>query len=684
MTRRFSSHIRFAGAVVLALTASLMTANPSRGADSEAKAAPPKADSGLPLNRLVGQRLANFTLLDAVTERNVSLYGFRGKHAVVLAFLGTDCPVGDLYIPRLVELNKAFKDRGVVFLGINANAHETVAQVAEHAKKNGIDFPVLKDQGNLVADSAFVERTCEVIVLDGLAMIRYRGAIDDQYGFGTRKPAAEHNYLRQAIEDVLTGGRVDVKATPVVGCLLDKVDPKPTLKNAGQGVHVRAAAPAIMEGKKDSDQAEASHVGPVNYAEHVAGIVQNKCQSCHRPGEVAPFSLSSYDDVRKHAAMLREVVEERRMPPWHADPRYGHFKNDRSLSAKERATLLAWVDQGTPLGDPSKVPAAKTFPEGWTIGKPDVIFEMPEPYLVPAQGTVAYVHFRVPTNFKEDVWVQAAEARPSDRAIVHHIVVYVLSLGMIGLDRGFDGRADSHLCGYAPGDMPSVYPEGSAKRIPAGASLLLEIHYTPNGKVKSDRSKVGLIFAKGPVKHQAHTHGIAQPRFQIPPGADSHEVASSFTLKKDVTLLSLMPHMHLRGKDFRYEIEYPDHRKETLLSVPAYDFGWQSYYTLAEPLPLPKGSTIHCLAHFDNSSKNPYNPDPSKSVRWGEQTWEEMMIGYVDYVDDPAPEKPKTDTKAAVQDNSPGAISVVRTLNNVLARQKPASPSGSQSTASAR
>lgn len=626
----------------------------------------------LPVNRMVGQRMANFAAKDAVTGKSVSLYGFRGKRSVVLAFLGTDCPVANLYAPRLEELSQAFKERGVVFVGIYSNARDSTEQIAAHAKEHGLTFPVLKDDGNKIADMALVERTSEVIVLDGLALVRYRGAVDDQYGVGTRKPVAGHHYLRDAIEEVVTGGRVDVKGTPVVGCVLDKVAPAPTIQAAaGNASRVRPAAAAIMDVLREKDESEESKVGPVTYAKDVASIVQNKCQLCHRPGEVGPFSLLTYDDAKGHAAMIREVVDDRRMPPWHADPRYGHFKNDRSLSARERATLLAWVDQGTPLGDPKALPAPREFPEGWMIGKPDAVFELAEPFTVPAQGTVEYVHIRVPTRFKEDVWVQAAEARPGDRTVVHHIIVYVddHAISASGL-RG--RRADAHLCGYAPGDMPSVYPDGAAKKIPAGSDLLFQIHYTPTGKVRTDRSKVGLIFSKVPVEHRAHTLGIAQQRFEIPAGADAHPVSSTFTFAKDAHLLSLLPHMHLRGKDFRYDVTYPDGRKETLLSVPAYDFGWQSYYTLAEAKAMPKGTRIDCQAHFDNSTKNPYNPDPTKPVHWGEQTWEEMMIGFIDYVDDAPPD---AEEKAKAAASGPSARSgevlrALRALGNAAEKQR--------------
>jgi hypothetical protein len=237
-----------------------------------------------------------------------------------------------------------------------------------------------------------------------------------------------------------------------------------------------------------------------------------------------------------------------------------------------------------------------------------------------------YVRFRVPTNFKEDVWIRGGEAMPGDRSVVHHILIYVddhkkeRRLGLGG----------SHLCGYAPGDMPSVFPPGTAKKIPAGSDLIFELHYTPNGRVRQDRSKLGLSVAKEPVVREAFTLPIVNPRFVIPPGEPAVPVSSSMTLPKEVRLLSFMPHMHVRGKDFQYTITRPGGEPEVALSVPAYDFGWQSYYTLKEPMILPKGTKIDCLAHYDNSADNPSNPDPTKAVRWGDQTFEEMMIGYID------------------------------------------------------
>ncbi len=614
----FSVSHRFRGLVAAALLAMTAFARTASASD-DANATPP-----LPVDRGLMQRLSNFTLKDVSSGRSLMLYGFQGRKAIVLVFLGNDCPVGSLYVPRLIELNREFSKQGVVFLGINSNAHETDADVAKFVKEAGIDFPVLKDPDNLVADSALVERTCEVIALDGFARIAYRGAIDDQHIQGKSKDKSDHNYLRDALAALVSNGKIPVTATKVAGCLIDRVPVKPL--DPSRTPKIRAAAPSVAAALDEQDKEHPANVGKVSYSGEVATIIQNKCQTCHRPGQVGPFSLLTYDDARKHAAMIREVLTERRMPPWHADPRYGHFVNDRSLSANERSTFLAWLEQGTPLGDPKAIPAARNYPEGWSIGKPDAVFEIPEPYYVPAQGVVSYVYFRVPTNFKEDQWVQAAEAVPGDRSVVHHIIVYVVDPKGQG-----DMRARlSHFCGYAPGDAPSVFPEGTAKRIPAGAELMFQVHYTPTGRIKTDRSKVGFVFSKTKPTREAFTLGIANADLLLPAGSGNVEVASSKELPIDVRVLSFMPHMHLRGKDFKYTFTKPGGSPETVLSVPAYDFAWQTYYVLKDPIELPKGSVIDCLAHFDNSDSNPYNPDPTKLVKWGEQTFEEMMIGYLD------------------------------------------------------
>ncbi len=456
---------------------------------------------------------------------------------------------------------------------------------------------------------------------------------------------------------MLAGKPVKERATPVVGCLLDRVEPKPIASSTAS--RIRAPGAAFNAAVEARNREQPVKVGAVTYAKDVSRIIQNRCEGCHRPHEVGPFSLLTYDDVRKHSAMIREVVDERRMPPWHADPRYGHFRNDRSLSAQERATLLAWVDQGTPLGDLKDMPPALAHAEGWSIGQPDVVFEMPETYYVPAQGTVAYVHFLIPTNFKEDRWVQAAEAVPGDPSVVHHIVAFLRDPAKAKGPRRGPGE---HFCGYAPGDLPTVLPEGTAKKIPAGAEFILQVHYTPNGRVRTDRSKIGLVFAKTPPTRQAYTIGIANPDLMIPPDREI-AVSSAIVLPREMRLVSFMPHMHLRGKDFLYTVTKPGESPQTVLSVPAYDFGWQTYYILDEPMVLPKDTRIDCLAHFDNTTGNPYNPDPKKLVKWGEQTWEEMMIGYVD-LDVPVGSPPieGSDLRPAAVRATQTAIQAVRRL----------------------
>jgi hypothetical protein len=345
--------------------------------------------------------------------------------------------------------------------------------------------------------------------------------------------------------------------------------------------------------------------------------------------------LLTYEEALSWSGMIREVIEEKRMPPWHADPRHGVFANDRRLSPEDRKTLLGWIDQGCPKGDAEDLPSPRTFSEGWAIGKPDAVFTMPRPFTVPAQGGrngVRYQYVRVDPDFKEDMWIQAAEVRPGNRAVVHHIIVYILPPGASRRRDRVDGIGDGYLAAYAPGDLPAVFPAGTAKKIPKGATLIFQLHYTPNGVEQEDRSSVGLIFAKAPPNYEVRTRAIAQQLLLIPPGKKDYEATSLTTFTKDAELVSFFPHMHLRGKDFRYKVIYPDGKSEILLSVPKYDFDWQTNYALKERLKLPAGTRIECVAHFDNSEDNPNNPDPGKWVAWGDQTWEEMMIGFVDYI----------------------------------------------------
>jgi peroxiredoxin len=554
-------------------------------------------------NRPAGRIIPDFSLPDTA-GKPWSLRVVEDRKAVVVVFLGTECPINNASLPRLAELYKQYEPQGVAFVAINSNVQDTPQRVAEHARKHAIPFPVLKDAGNVIADRFGARRTPEVYVLDAARTVRYEGRIDDQVGIGFKRPQPLRRDLTEALDEVLAGKPVSVPTTEVAGCLI------------GRAPKANAAA-------------------TVTFSRDVARILQKNCQECHRPGQIGPMALLTYDDATAWSDMIREVVREQRMPPWHADPKHGKFSNDRRLTPADRDTLLAWIDQGCARGDAKELPPAREFAPGWTIGKPDAVFTMPTEFTVPAKmppGGVPYKMFRVPTEFAEDMWVQAAEAKPGNHAVVHHIIVFVVDPTK-GRPRGSpDDIGEGFLAAYAPGDMPAVFGPGVAKKIPKGALLVFQMHYTPNGIEQKDRSSIGLVFSKEPPKHEARTRSIAQRFFSLPAGDANHKVLSQSTFKKDVLLLSLMPHMHLRGKDFEYQAVYPDGKREVLLSVPRYDFNWQSNYRLETPLRLPAGSRIECTAHFDNSANNPNNPDPTRRVMWGEQTWQEMMIGFVDYV----------------------------------------------------
>jgi peroxiredoxin len=548
----------------------------------------------------ISSKISEFALKDTMGQQ-VSLAGLKDKKAIVVVFLGTECPINNAYVPRLIELHETYAAKGVQFLAVNSNCQDSAERVADHAKQFAIPFPVLKDKQNQVADLFGAQRTPEAFILDIEAKIRYRGRIDDQIGIAYKRSQPSRRDLAIALDELLAGKPVTQAETPVAGCLIGRA-PKP----------------------KDAAN--------VTYTKHVARILQKNCQECHRPGQVGPFSLLTYDDATAWAGTIREVLEDGRMPPWYADPRYGKFANDRRLSKEDRDTLLAWLDQGAPKGDDKDLPPPREFVTGWSIGQPDVVFTMPEEFEVPAEMPkygIPYKRFKVPTNFTKDHWIQCAEARAGATAVVHHIIVFLLPPG----ENFFPGNPRTPtLCGTAPGDMPLILQPGTAKLIPAGSDLIFEMHYTPNGYKQKDRSYVGLIFAKGEPKYNVRTVPIGNPMFKIPAGDDNYKVEQSYTFQEDGYVLNFMPHMHLRGKDFLYEAVYPDGKTETLLSVPRYNFNWQSVYRLAKPYPLPKGSKIHCVAHFDNSAKNPSNPDPTRTVTWGDQTWEEMMIGWMDIV----------------------------------------------------
>lgn len=406
-------------------------------------------------------------------------------------------------------------------------------------------------------------------------------------------------------------------------------------------------APFKLSGTALIAVALASAGAPPTFHADVEPILQRHCQQCHRPGEAAPMSLVGYEDTRPWARAIQEAVALGRMPPWFADPRYGEWSNAHVLTETERDTLLDWVEGGSPRGNPSDAPPRREFVEGWNIGEPDLVLELPEPFDVPAEGTIDYQYVVIPTDFGEDKWVVAAEVRPDQRDVVHHVLAYMRPKGSSWLEGAPPGKIfvpqrskkkdrkkarnvyREILTGFAPGKEPVVWDGARyAKLLPAGADIVLQLHYTASGRATRDNTRIGLRFGDRRPAQRVVTMAAMNTKFIIPPGVADHEVESRWVLNRDVELLSLLPHMHLRGKDFRFSLRHPDGTAETILNVPKYDFDWQFYYYLDKPRLLPAGTAIECLAHFDNSPNNPENPDPSEEVRWGDQSWEEMMIGF--------------------------------------------------------
>jgi hypothetical protein len=422
------------------------------------------------------------------------------------------------------------------------------------------------------------------------------------------------------------------------------------------------------------------------FTKDVAPILYKNCTSCHRPGEIAPMSLLTYAEARPWVRSIQTRVTNGTMPPWHADPAHGDFLNDRRLKPAEKDTILKWVAAGAPEGDPKDLPAAPKYADGWMIGQPDVVLPMQEDYPIPANGTVAYQYFEVPTNFTEDKWIQAFEVRPGNRAVVHHVIVYTrnpqqleqmrkqardaeasgkprpvpvvsfaegmdIPAGQTGgpelpdgqkrvlgpNDRPSPGGFTGSIGGYVPGNGSRVYESGTATKLPAGSTLVFQMHYTTTGKATTDRSSVGIIFAKEKPKIPLSGAVLANGALHINANDPNARVDAEMTVNRDIDLYSILPHTHVRGKSWEYVATYPDGRTETLLAVPHYDFDWQTDYIYRQPVHIPKGTKIHATAWYDNSVANKSNPDPSKDVWWGDQTFEEMMFTGLIFSVPPAP-----------------------------------------------
>ena len=547
----------------------------------------------------IGSKLDSFSLID-YQGKPWKLEEFQSKKAIVFAFVGTQCPLAKLYSAKLVELENQYREKGIAFVAVDSNVQDSLAEMAAHARKFGFEFPFLKDPAQELANKTGVTRTPEVCVIDSESKIRYRGRVDDQFGIGYSKDKVSSKELVAAIESILKNEEVTTTTAVASGCLIGR-------------------------GPRDLATAETA----VTYADQVSRILQERCVSCHRPGEIGPMDLGNYEDASAWADMIVEVVNEGRMPPWHASESRGVFKNDRRMPAEEIETIKNWARAGAIRGDASKEPTPLKYVAGWQLSRePDLVVPMGEkPYDVPASGEVRYQYFVADPKLSQDTWVNGMEIVPGNSAVVHHILVFVREKGT--KKRGLDGER-GFLAGYVPGTRVEWMPEGMAKRIPSNSELVFQIHYTPNGTAQSDLSKVGFWFADPKkITHEVQTTSSVQTNFRIPPrDANYKTTAMQPEELPNCELLSMSPHMHVRGKSFRYTAVFPGGEREVLLDVPKYDFNWQTEYRLAKQKPLPAGTRIFCEASFDNSANNLNNPNPNAWVQWGDQTYEEMMIGY--------------------------------------------------------
>lgn len=534
-------------------------------------------------------------------ERQLS--DFAG-HVIVIALRDVNCPLCRKYAPRLSQIELEWRERGVRFLYVNVQEADSAADMTADKKSHSLRGPYFPDREGRFRRALSARTTTEVFVLDSTRTLRYRGAVDDQYGIGSALPKPRTQYLVDAIEQVHARERVRIAATTAPGCALPKVE--------------------VFTPPKT-----------VTYHEHVQRIVAQNCQGCHYGGGPAPFPLETYNQVRGRRGMIEYVLEEDLMPPWFTDDKTGPWENDARLSPIEKAQLLAWIAQDSPRGDPTQAPEKMERNTEWKIGKPDLVVPIPEPIKIRAEGVMNYRYAFVQVPTTEDRWIERMEIRPTVPQAVHHVLVFLEAPLGPDATRQERRRRQEGLRGYfagmVPGQSVTDYPPGMAKKLPAGSWLKFQIHYTPNGIAATDRTEIAFGFTDQPPVHEMKTSAAAAMRFKIPPGDSHHVVKARYRFREPGKIYSFAPHMHLRGKAFKYELQLPNGKLETLLEVPRFDFDWQYRYKLMTPREVPKGATLRVTGVFDNSADNPSNPDPKATVRFGEQTFDEMMIGYFEW-----------------------------------------------------
>lgn len=558
---------------------------------------PPARPASLPEFRLPDQDGKERALAD-----------WKGRKALVVVFTGTQCPQCNRFLPELAKVGGDYAAKGVELVGVNSNRNEQ-GEIAPHHREHGVPFPVLRDADHALADALGIGITPTVLVADGEWRIRYRGRID-RTSMGSPTTGED---LRAALDDVLAGREVRAPETEPTGCAVRRDEPK-----------------------KD---------GAVTWSRDVAPIVFRHCAGCHRSGQIGPMPLTDFEHASAFAREIRDAVTARRMPPW--KPSGGvEMHGERRLAQKEIDTIVAWVDEGTPMGDEKDEPGLPEWKTSWLLGEPDLVLDPGEDFEVRA-GPDLYWHFVMPQKWTEDKWVSAVEVLPGNSRIVHHVLAYIDETGLArrldadderlgyGGEGAFPGFVPTgEMGGWTPGFYAQPLPDGVARKLPRNAALVLQIHYNnPSGAAQKDRTRIGLHFAKGPVKQRLYQARILNPWFKIPAGEAAWTVNSSWPVNRDITIVSVMPHCHLLGRDVSMVVDDPKGRRTTLLEIADWDFKWQDTYHLEKPMRVRDGSTVRLAITYDNSAANPLNPfSPPRDVRWGEKTSDEMCLGYVNYV----------------------------------------------------
>jgi mono/diheme cytochrome c family protein len=557
---------------------------------------------------------------DTFDFRKTSVRGLDGRRldlaapahgATALVFYSTECPISNSYSPTLAILVDAFPAGSVKWLGVCVDPDLSDSEVEAHARDFKLKFPVVRDRHGSLAHKLGAKVTPEAFVIDADGKVRYHGRIDDQFVARRQRNAnPSGSELKDAIAAVLNGRAVAVAGVEAVGCPLPEVSEAATRPT---------------------------------YCKDVAPILQKNCQECHRPNQVGPFALETYDQARKRATDIATVVEDRTMPPWKAAPHVGiKFKDARTLSDQDIATVTAWAEAGAPEGKRTDLPPNPKFPDDWQLGTPDLVVDIGADYEIPASSDDIYRCFVVPTKLEKDQYVSAVEYRPGNRNVVHHILAYVDVSGKARerdqAEPGpgyacFGGPGDpihGGLGGWAPGNQPTFLPDGIGRSLPKQSDIIIQVHYHPRGKAETDRSKLGIYFSKKPVKQAIHWGYVINPALELPPGQSNIEVKGLWEVPVDVTAHSVLPHMHLLGHDMQISVKFPDGHIQDLIKVPDWDFNWQYTYQFEKPLDIPKGSVVYLVSHYDNSESNPRNPNkPPKLVKWGEATTDEMCIGFL-------------------------------------------------------